>query len=118
MPIYEFVCKKCSHEFEEIIKISDPLPAECPECHVKGEIHKKITAAAFHLKGGGWYNDAYSSKKAAETKSSDPKKDSAESASSKSADATPSSAAKDKVESPSSEAKPAAAEKKASEPVS
>lgn len=63
MPTYDFICKKCSYEFEEIMKISDPLPTVCPKCQVDGGVQKKIMAAAFHLKGGGWYTDAYSNKK-------------------------------------------------------
>lgn len=54
MPIYEFVCAECDHEFESLQRLSDPLPTECPECG-KGPVTKKISAAGFRLKGGGWY---------------------------------------------------------------
>lgn len=54
MPIYEYQCKSCQHEFEILQKMSaDPL-RECPDCG-KEELKKKISAAAFRLKGGGWY---------------------------------------------------------------
>ena len=59
MPIYEYVCKACGEEFEKIIGFSDPAPP-CPSCD--GGVEKKISLSAFHLKGGGWYSDAYSGK--------------------------------------------------------
>lgn len=54
MPIYEFVCAECDHEFESLQRLSDPLPTVCPACG-KGPVSKKISAAGFRLKGGGWY---------------------------------------------------------------
>lgn len=59
MPIYEYQCPSCGHHFETIHKVSGPAPP-CPECG--GGVEKKISLAAFHLKGGGWYSDAYSGK--------------------------------------------------------
>ena len=36
MPIFEYACKKCGHQFEALLKsASDPAP-ECPECHASG----------------------------------------------------------------------------------
>jgi len=60
MPIYEYSCPSCGHDFEQIVKVNAPAPP-CPECG-GGEVGKKISLAAFHLKGGGWYSDAYSGK--------------------------------------------------------
>ncbi|MGQ9427423.1 FmdB family zinc ribbon protein [Gilvimarinus sp. F26214L] len=54
MPIYEYQCQSCNHEFEALQKISDPLLTDCPACE-KPELRKKVSAAAFRLKGGGWY---------------------------------------------------------------
>ena len=54
MPIYEYRCEDCSHEFERLQKISDPLPSECPQCG-SPQVRKLISAAGFRLKGGGWY---------------------------------------------------------------
>lgn len=31
MPVYEYVCKRCSHPFEELIFPGDPAPT-CPVC--------------------------------------------------------------------------------------
>jgi len=54
MPIYEYQCQSCQHELEALQKVSDAPLRECPACGA-GELRKKISAAAFRLKGGGWY---------------------------------------------------------------
>ena len=54
MPIYEYVCKKCDHELEAIQNMSDDALTKCPECGALA-LERKISAAAFRLKGGGWY---------------------------------------------------------------
>lgn len=54
MPIYEYRCRACGHELEKIQKISDPLLVDCPECD-EPALTKLVSAAAFRLKGGGWY---------------------------------------------------------------
>lgn len=54
MPIYEYQCEACDNQFEVLQKISDAPLIECPECK-KHTLRKKVSAAAFRLKGGGWY---------------------------------------------------------------
>jgi putative FmdB family regulatory protein len=54
MPIYEYRCTRCGHEFETIQKVSDALLRDCPACN-EATLVKKVTAAGFRLKGGGWY---------------------------------------------------------------
>jgi putative FmdB family regulatory protein len=54
MPIYEYQCQHCRKELEILQKISDSPLQDCPECG-KPALKKKISAAAFRLKGGGWY---------------------------------------------------------------
>lgn len=54
MPIYEYQCQNCGNELEALQKISDEPLVECPECGEAG-LKKKVSAAAFRLKGGGWY---------------------------------------------------------------
>lgn len=54
MPIYEYKCQACEHEFERLQKISDPALVDCPECQ-EAKLVKKISAAGFRLAGGGWY---------------------------------------------------------------
>ena len=58
MPIYEYQCTGCGHEFTAIRRITDETLPECPECH-KGPVQKKISLSAFHLKGSGWYKTDY-----------------------------------------------------------
>ncbi|MES9825765.1 MAG: FmdB family zinc ribbon protein [Candidatus Thiodiazotropha endolucinida] len=54
MPIYEYRCEACDHQLEVIQKMSDQALSECPECKCDS-LKKVISAAAFHLKGSGWY---------------------------------------------------------------
>jgi putative FmdB family regulatory protein len=54
MPIYEYQCQSCQHELEALQKINDQPLRDCPDCG-KDALKKKISAAAFRLKGGGWY---------------------------------------------------------------
>lgn len=54
MPIYEYQCRSCGHEFEAIQKVSDEPLRDCPECG-RPELTKLVSAAGFRLKGGGWY---------------------------------------------------------------
>lgn len=60
MPIYEYECKACGHQYEVIQKMSDEPLTDCPECE-KPELKKLISASAFRLKGGGWYETDFKS---------------------------------------------------------
>ena len=60
MPIYEYECLSCGHRLETIQKISDDPLKDCPNCH-KPELKKLVSAAAFRLKGGGWYETDFKS---------------------------------------------------------
>ena len=54
MPIYEYECRGCGEVHEFIQKFSDSPKRKCPSCG-KLRLKKLISAAAFHLKGDGWY---------------------------------------------------------------
>ena len=54
MPIYEYECRGCGEHHEFIQKFSDSPKRKCPSCG-KLRLRKLISAAAFHLKGDGWY---------------------------------------------------------------
>ena len=58
MPIYEYVCSKCGHEWDAIQKFSERPLTNCPKCSKKAA-KRKISASAFHLKGSGWYVTDY-----------------------------------------------------------
>lgn len=62
MPIYEYRCEACGHELEAMQKMSDSPLTDCPECG-KSTLAKKISAAGFRLKGGGWYETDFKSGK-------------------------------------------------------
>ncbi len=61
MPIYAYHCRNCGADAEYIQKFSDPPMTVCEKCD--GKLERAVTAAAFHLKGGGWYKDGYASAK-------------------------------------------------------
>jgi len=54
MPIYEYRCQECGAELEVLQKMSDAPLVDCPTCGVSA-LRKKVSASAFRLKGGGWY---------------------------------------------------------------
>jgi putative FmdB family regulatory protein len=54
MPIYEYVCRACGAERDVMQKISDAPLTRCPQCEAEA-FEKKVSAAGFQLKGGGWY---------------------------------------------------------------
>lgn len=54
MPIYEFECRRCGHVWDRLQKLSDPDPTDCPSCQA-ADVGRRVTAAAFRLKGAGWY---------------------------------------------------------------
>ena len=60
MPVYEYICKACDHEFEREQRIRDNPLKKCPECGAM-KAKRLISRTSFVLKGGGWYSDLYSS---------------------------------------------------------
>ena len=62
MPFYEYQCSKCGHEEEVLQKINDKPLKKCRACGKLG-LQKKVSAAAFRLKGGGWYETDFKSGK-------------------------------------------------------
>lgn len=54
MPIYEYQCTACHHQFDEMQKMTDPAITLCPKCQQETVV-KLVSAAGFQLKGTGWY---------------------------------------------------------------
>ena len=54
MPIYAYRCLACGHDHDALQKLGDAPLVDCPQCG-KPALKKQITAAAFRLKGSGWY---------------------------------------------------------------
>jgi putative FmdB family regulatory protein len=60
VPLYEYRCKNCGHQFEKIQSFSAPEEKECPVC--QGPVERLISASAVQFKGSGWYATDYASK--------------------------------------------------------
>jgi putative FmdB family regulatory protein len=61
MPLYEYQCESCNHQFEKIVKYSDPPIDTCPKCG-KGPVRKLFSSPAIQFKGSGWYITDYAKK--------------------------------------------------------
>ncbi|TNF89521.1 MAG: zinc ribbon domain-containing protein [Gammaproteobacteria bacterium] len=62
MPIYEYICGDCGHEFDKLQKMSDAPLRDCPACDEES-LKKKISAPGFRLSGSGWYETDFKSDK-------------------------------------------------------
>jgi len=102
VPIYEYKCNNCGHYLEILQKISDSPLTQCPECK-SDTLRKLVSAAAFKLKGTGWYETDFKDKKSKQkkdekktstTEKTADKKDSKESSSSTKSDSSDSSSPK------------------------
>lgn len=60
MPLYEYRCKACGHQFEKIQSFSAPEEKVCPVCG--GEVERLLSAPAVQFKGSGWYVTDYAGK--------------------------------------------------------
>ena len=61
MPIYEYACAACAHQFEVTQKITDPPVRTCTSCGA-AQAQRQISASSFSLRGGGWYVSDYGRK--------------------------------------------------------
>jgi putative FmdB family regulatory protein len=95
LPLYEYKCAKCAHQFEKIEKHNAPTTQRCPKCGGKAE--RMISAAGIQFKGSGWYvtegsgdgasgksGESSSDSKSADAKSQDSKSSDAKTGESKS----------------------------------
>ena len=67
MPIYEYQCEACSHQFDIIQKISDEKLTLCTKCN-EHKLKKLVTSAGFKLKGTGLYETDFKTKAKNKTK--------------------------------------------------
>ena len=110
MPIYEYACSECGHEFEKLVPMNAPPPEACPSCGKAGTVTKKISRSAVKFVGQGWYVTDYSGKTPREAPPS-----SAESSSGSSSDSSKEKKAGTKPEAKSGSSKDSAKPKKAAE---
>ena len=61
MPLYEYRCEACEHQFEIIQKFSDAPIDVCPSCG-QGPVVKLLSTPAIQFKGSGWYITDYARK--------------------------------------------------------
>ena len=66
MPIYEYQCTSCHHQFDLMQKMNDEPIKQCPQC-LKNSVTKLISAAGFQLKGTGWYVTDFKNKNTSST---------------------------------------------------
>ena len=66
MPIYEYKCSACNHQFDAIQKMSDDPIKTCPRC-AEDKAVRLVSAAGFQLKGSGWYATDFKTKPKSET---------------------------------------------------
>ncbi len=60
MPTYEYLCKKCGHEFEIFQSMKDDPLKNCPECRSRNSVQRLIGAGAgIIFKGSGFYETDY-----------------------------------------------------------
>ena len=97
MPIYEYQCNGCGSKHEFIQKFSESPKRKCPSCG-KSRLRKLVSAAAFHLKGSGWYVTDFRDKDKPDAKDKS-KSDDNSAASSESQDSKKSSDSSDSKES-------------------
>jgi putative FmdB family regulatory protein len=69
VPLYEYRCKACGHQFEKIQSFSAPEEKVCPVCG--GEVEKLLSAPAVQFKGSGWYATDYAGKGGSKPAASD-----------------------------------------------
>ena len=53
MPIFDYFCPRCHHNFDELVKRYDD-PVDCPECRTQA--NRQLAAPSFILKGSGFYS--------------------------------------------------------------
>ncbi len=70
MPFYEYQCRHCDHRLEVLQKISDDPLVYCPQCN-EATLRKLVSAAAFRLKGTGWYETDFKGNGKGQEKSAD-----------------------------------------------
>jgi len=62
MPIFEYVCQECRHEFEALV--FGQQKAECPKCHSR-KLEAQLSVFAVSAKGGAASSAASFSDRAA-----------------------------------------------------
>jgi len=49
MPLFEYACQHCDHQFETLVRASET--PECPSCHAT-DLERRLSSFAAHTNGG------------------------------------------------------------------
>jgi len=63
MPIYEYKCKTCNYEFEELQSITAASLTTCPKCNNESLVRLISGGNGLIFKGGGFYITDYKNKR-------------------------------------------------------
>jgi putative FmdB family regulatory protein len=66
MPIYEYLCRECRHQFEYLL-LSSSSPAKCPVCESQ-DLEQLISTCAVHSESTSQANLSAAHRKAAATR--------------------------------------------------
>ena len=103
MPIYEYQCPKCSHEYEKREGFDAPAVQKCPNCGARAR--RVIQAPPIVFKGSGFYiTDSRASPREADTAKASTGNDSDTSKASTSADSADKSSSAEESSGKDSEA--------------
>lgn len=45
MPLFDYRCRACGHQFEALVRAQDPAPSECPSCHA-ADLERQLPVVA------------------------------------------------------------------------
>lgn len=77
MPTYQYVCKNCGHELEELQSMKEPALVTCPQCRKDTLARIMSSGSGLIFKGSGFYKTDYNKseeKKSSPTEKKDDKK--------------------------------------------
>lgn len=82
MPTYQYVCKQCGHQLEELQSFKEPPLVKCPSCNHDALARVMGVGSGLIFKGSGFYLTDYVKNNDKKSSSSSEKKDKSESDSS------------------------------------
>ena len=62
LSLVPYKCEDCDKVFEVIQKISEKKLTKC-KCSKNGTVHRMVSSSGFRLKGSGWYETDFKTKK-------------------------------------------------------
>lgn len=78
MPTYQYICKNCGHELEELQSMKEPALVKCPKCGMDRLARIMSSGSGLIFKGSGFYKTDYlkpEDKKTSSTEKKEEKKE-------------------------------------------